>query len=161
MPSDILKSHHTAWVTQGWIIDSTLNYTNAGGEQAMNAPELLKPLNVKRDEVIKKLDANFAEEKKKREEAEAKEKAARAEVTAFLTDHADQVAGYFADHVNGRWSQLLEELTDEVFKDDNYKPKDSVPGRLETELEKFVRVLKMSADETIEILPTQPIFNLL
>lgn len=124
------------------------------------APQIEKPLNVDRKKIIIKLNENFSKEKAKRDEADQKEKDARAEVVQFVIDHDTQIAGYLSNHYGGSWKQLMERL-EEVFKDDNFAPKDSKPGRLESELEKFVRVLEMSTDETIEILPTQPIFDLL
>lgn len=142
------------YVTTG----STPN-TTAGGN--MNcAPQIEKPLNVDRKKILAKLNENFQKEKAKRDEADQKEKDARAAVVQFVLDHDTQVAGYFAANFGGSWKTLLEEL-EERFKDDAFAPKDSKPGRLESELEKFARVLEMSTDETIEILPTQPIFDLL
>jgi hypothetical protein len=125
--------------------------------------ELEKPLKLKRASVISKLKENFEKEKNEREEAEQKERDARAEFETFVKEHTDQVVNYLRSRSVGAgvsWKGTLESF-EETFENDSFATKESKPGRLETELEKLTRVLEMSSEETIEVKPTQRVYDLL
>lgn len=124
-------------------------------------PQVEKPLNIKRTAVIDRLKENLAEETRKREEISAKKAAIRQAWKDFIAEHTEQVANYLLDH-----NALGTEDALKAFKarwDENERDKDpqSVPTVRENELEKFVRVLEMSSDDSIEVTPDQPIYALL
>lgn len=136
--------------------------TIEGKEHQMDAVSLQqKPLNLKTPEVIAKLEANLKIESDKRAAAAAKEKDARAEFQQFVLDHEEEVVNYLHRHCfGGSWADAVKRAT-ETFEMKDFKTPESTPGRLESDLEKFVRVLKMSSDSTIEVAADQPIFGLL
>ena len=149
-----------------WTSADGFQFTPAGTTERSTTmscvPELAKPLNLKRAAVIDKLEKNLTEESDKRKEAEQKEKDARNDFRQFILDHEEQIVNYVARSVGGghSWKVTLERA-EELFKDDAYKSPESKPTRLESALEKIVRVLKMGADETVEIVPTNDVFALL
>src|SRR5215831_10366077 len=118
---------------------------------------LPQPINVDREKIVARLQEQLDEETKEREVIEAREREARHGVAQFLTDHDEEVVEFFGRKVNGSWATVLDHL-EELFKDDAYKPAKLRKGRHETDLEKMVRVLSMSADSTIEVQPTSPIY---
>jgi len=122
--------------------------------------QLPQPINANREQVVARLQEQLDEEEKERQVVEAKEREARHGVAQFLTDHDEEVVEYIGRTFGGSWRQVEERLA-EMFKDDAYKPAKLKKGRRETDLEKMVRVLGMSSDETIEIQPTSQIFDLL
>lgn len=127
-----------------------------------NPIQLEKPLVLKRGDVIAKLNENLKKEQDKRKEAEKKEADARNDFRQFLLDHEEQVVNYVAACFGGgSWKLKLERVEQSFDKDEQYKTPESKPGRLESELEKFVRVLGMGAEDTIEVKPTQAVYDLL
>lgn len=172
----IVDSHgeEHAWLIRGsWSqqVQYTQQHTRpAGGKGAskqmgtISLPiHLQKPLNLDREKVVAKLKENLANEKAKREAAEKKESDARNAFRQFVLDHEEQIVNYLRSSLAGSsssWTNSLERA-EEVFKDDAFKSPDSKPGRLESELEKFVRVLEMTAEATIEVEPTQQVYDLL
>ena len=121
---------------------------------------LPQPINVDREQIVARLQEQLDEEQKEREVVEAKEREARHGAAQFLTDHDEEVVEYFGRKLGGSWAAVLDHL-EEMFKDDAYKPAKLRKGHRETDLEKMVRVLSMSADKTIEVQPTSPIYDLL
>jgi hypothetical protein len=124
--------------------------------------QLEKPLKLVRTKVIEKLEENFKKAKDARAEAAAAEAEAREVFDTFVKDHQEQIANYLRSAlVGGRsWAQAVEQA-ETTFDGDNYKTPESVPTVMESELEKLVRVLKMTSEDTIEVKPTQRVYDLL
>lgn len=126
------------------------------GEGTMAHPDISEPLNIKRLDLIARLEENLAEEQKKREEVAAKLAESKQEAIGFIKKSPERVL---------EWVVSLHGYGPEAFVKgfDNgaYTPKESVPTKTEDDLEKFVRVLKMSADETVSLTPQQDLYHLL
>lgn len=148
----------------GWDNPADERGATQMGTVHVNLPvHLEKPLNLKTNKVIEKLKANLKKEQDDRAAAEKKEADARADFKTFVDEHEDQIINYLRSAIYGRdgsWKATLD-AAEEAFKDDNWATKESKPGRLESELEKFVRVLEMSGDETVEVAPTKELYDLL
>lgn len=130
--------------------------------------ELAKPTNLSRTKVIDRLEENFKKEKAKRDEADKRNKDAKDEFRQFVLDHEDQVINYLVGNSSGgavNWKAHLHSFEDTFREEDDgsaaYASKESKPTRLESDLEKFVRVLKMSNDETVEVAASADIYRLL
>lgn len=119
-----------------------------------------KPLNIKREDLIAKLQENLDEETAKREAKEARAAADRQSVSDWVEEHHDEVVEYLGRGIEGSWANVLKGLEDR-FEGDAYVPKGATPTVRENDLEKYVRVLSMATDSTIEVTPDQPIYNLL
>lgn len=124
-------------------------------------PDITEPIKLDRTKLIDRLNEIHAEEEKKRLDAKKKEDDARKEVEDFVKANVDRVAEFFKNRCGVSWGSTLEDLADREFRGDNYKPKDAEPTRRESDSEKFVRVLEMSADETVSLTPDQPLYELL
>ena len=117
----------------------------------MGALSHVKPLNIDRAKLLAKIQANLAAEKAAREAEAAKQSAAQKEVTDFVAANAEKIANYFHRNVvGGSWGNTLEGVTET-----------SKPGRLESELEKYARVLDMSADDSVEVFPGHDVYDLI
>lgn len=127
--------------------------------------DLDKPLNIGREALVARLQENLDEEKKERETVEAKERAARTTVQQFVEDHEDELiqwigAGAPGGFGSGGWEDIAKNMA-RFFEDNDYKPKSARKSKRENDLEKFVRVLNMATDTTVEVKPNQPIYDLL
>lgn len=127
----------------------------AGGEHM--APDINKPLTIPRLEVVKRLEEHLAEEVKKREDAIAAEEKSREETLAAIAKFTpDELYNLFYEV----YTVTAKDIT---FDQENksYVTTEAVPTKLESDLEKFVRVLKMAKDESIEVTPSQELYRLL
>lgn len=127
---------------------------------SVSTPEISKPLNINRGSLINRLQENLDKERRHREEVEAKEAEARRSFQQFFTDHEDEFIVFLGRQYCGSWKDVQEHF-EKLFEDGSFKPKGKSPSEKENDLEKFVRVLKMATDETIEVTPQQPIYHLL
>lgn len=142
-----------------WLVVNDIH--SEGAPPNMQVPEIAKPLNIRRESLIERLQENLDKEVASREEAAATAAARRQEaVDAIRSLTSDELYNILARHT-GLANQGLAEWVEEAKKEETYKTKDLPQSRRENALEKFVRVLSMSADDVVEVQPNQPIYELL
>lgn len=144
-----------------WAIKSVTITQIEEDSPAMDCPDITAPLNIKRTALIETLQANLDKAEAERLERVEAEKENRGKVEELLAENPLKVLGYLRRQFGrSTWAALYESI-EETFEGDGLLPKESVPTTHENDLAKFVRVLKLSADETIEVTPDQPIYELL
>lgn len=125
-------------------------------EETTMTPDISEPLNIRRTDLIARLEENLATEQGEREEAAAKLAESKQETIDFIRENPERVFEWYLTKVNSKPESLVS-----AFDNGAYTPKESVPTTKENDLEKFVRVLKMSADETVSLTPQQDLYHLL
>lgn len=152
---------HREWVQISpaiWVIVET----GAQPPQEENmAEELTVPLNVPRQSLIDTLQGNLDEERQKREDAEAaikKRREAAEEAVASLS--SDELLNLVQKYVTDSLDELVEMVAD-AKATGRLKSAESKPGPKESSLEKFVRVLTLASDETIEVQVSDDLYRLL
>lgn len=126
-------------------------------EDTTMTPDLNKPLTIDRDVLIAKLQENLDAEVAKRVAAEAEQAAVRQEaLDAIAAFTPDELYNIFRDYYSTEATTLK---FDKEHK--SYVTHATEPTRLENDLEKFVRVLTMASDKTVEITPNESIYKLL
>lgn len=141
---------------QKWINTTGVVQTLNEGDN-MATPTLNKPLNLKREDVITKLNENLATEVAKREALEAERTKEREEVLGLIAEFTpDELYNIFLN----RWVVDADAL--KLAKErKTFVTEEIKPTTRETDTEKFVRVLGMTDDKTIEVLPSEDLYNLL
>lgn len=120
----------------------------------MATPDLNKPLNLNRTTLLKKLEENLAAEVAKRNEAEAEQTKSREEILALIAEFTpDELYNIFrhkwiADVEGLKYAKEKKTWVTEAIK----------PTKTESDLEKFVRVLGMTDDKTVEVLPSESLY---
>lgn len=128
------------------------------GDTMNETPNLSKPLNLGTAEVIKRLEKNLQNEQQKRADAEKKTAESRKEKTDLLAsispDQLYNLVTYFG------YTATADAVETDI-ESKRWDSPESIPTETETDIEKFIRVLKMSKDETVEVLPTAELYRLL
>lgn len=124
--------------------------------------QLKEPLEIPRQALIDKIQANLDHETAEREAEAAKAKAAKDAFSDFITENHEKVIGWVSSVLGfpGNFARSLEAI-EEIFKDHDYTPKVAKPTKKENELEKLRDVLKISANETIQVTPDMDVYRLL
>lgn len=131
------------------------------GSSDYHPGDLREPLKLKTAEVLARLQENLDEEKAKREEESERQRQARLGVNQLILDQTDQVVGFLWRQFGARsWADLEKRLSD-LFENEDLRAKAVKPTHRENDLEKFVRVLTMAANDTLQIEPTDSIYSLL
>jgi hypothetical protein len=118
-------------------------------------------LNVSRESVITTLEARATEEQKKREEANAARVARRqAAQDAVASLSPDELLNLVIRQYGNDLDSIVQ-MVEEAKETGRLKSQDLQESPVETAIAKYVRVLQMSTDATIEVTPTDDLYNLL
>lgn len=123
----------------------------------MATPDLNEPLIIPRQALIDKLEENLAAEVAKREKAEADRAAERQEML-------DAIAAFTPDELYNIFRRHYAEDVSTLKWDKEHKTfvtADLAPTPIETDLEKFTRVLTMATQDNIEVTPNESLYRLL
>lgn len=121
------------------------------------------PLNIKREDLIAVLETRLDEEKTKRETATAAQQANRQKaidaIKSLTDDELFNIFGQFVKSVIDAtdFAQWVEKVKERK----QYVSAEQQPDYIESTLERTVRVLKLAANDTIEVTPTDSIYPLL
>lgn len=123
----------------------------------MATPDLNKPLTIARTDLVDKLQENLDAEVAKREAKEAEQAAERETVLAAIAEFTpDELYNIFRSFYTVDDKNLALDKTNQAFVTPTIKP-----TRIETDTEKFVRVLTMANDTNIELTPGESLYALL
>lgn len=120
-----------------------------------------KPLTIGRETLIGVLQENLDKEREAREKAEKNVADSRAKAIEALNALTDDELYNLVQQNTGWGSEAMAERLTKAKEDETYVTPKLATSRRENDLEKFVRVLGMASDSTVEVKPNQPIYNLL
>lgn len=131
--------------------------------QEENMSDIETPLNIKREDLITVLQGRLDEEKTKRETATAEQQANRQKVIdAIKTFTDDELFNIFNNYAKSAADATdFAQWVEKAKESKKYVSKEQQPDYIESTLERTVRVLKLAANETIEVTPTDSIYPLL
>ena len=124
--------------------------------------DLDNALTIPREAIIEVLQRNLDEVVAERRQAEQKKAENRQEMAAELrawTD--DELLNFVTRNVPVTTTFDFLEWSKRVREEGTYKSTETQPTEKETSLEKYVRVLSLAENATIEVLPQHPIYPLL
>lgn len=133
------------------------NENTTGGDEMDPISNLPKPLNVKRVDVISALQ-------KRADEEEAKRKEESERIESLKKDAKEAIAKFTPDEMYAIFNSYFTTEAEDLVRYQEQKrfvPEESKPTKVETDIERAVRVLNMSPDETIELRPDSDIYKLL
>lgn len=120
-----------------------------------------QPLHIPRVDLISTLQSNLDAEKAEREKAQQAITTRRfAAQEAVATLSADELLNLVQKYVTTDLDDIVS-FVEEAGKSGRLKSQPQPAGPKETALEKYVRVLGLANDETIEVKPNNPIYPLL
>lgn len=145
---DVLRSYVSCTVTQ---------------PQEENMSDIETPLNIKREDLIAVLETRLDEEKTKRETATAAQQANRQKVIdAIKTFTDDELFNIFNNYAKSAADATdFAQWVEKAKESKKYVSREQQPDYTESTLERTVRVLKLAANDTIEVWPTDSIYPLL
>lgn len=120
--------------------------------------EVTKPLTFEKEALLGRLQEVKDEHENKRREAEEKATARRQDLlTAVGTLTDDQVANILSHFVGSDQDALIKWITEKV-EQDKFVTIKQEPTGVETQVERWIRILNLASDKTIEVRPNEAIY---
>lgn len=157
-----VETGHVIWQDGHWRHEPGIRFENNNDDEKelIGMADVLAqvtPLNIPRTDLIAALQAKADEAKKERDDEQKKiddaQKATKDAIKAFTVDELYQI---FEQYFTVDTESLQKHKTSESFV-----PAPLLPTRVETDLERAVRVLGLANDVDVEVQPTSDLYRLL